>query len=250
MDEGIRKAQLKVLEIFAQKASTGAAASAGAGVDFALSGGTALERYYLKHRFSKDLDFFSPKYDLTEIRTLVDAFSKGIGADIRMENEFTQDNRAKVRFYTAKIRNSQYPLKIDFIEDVHFENPNIEKFDGVRVYNAHDIYFQKINAITGTRLRQNGVGREVITGRGEIRDVVDVYYLSKKTQALHLFLKSLSREYQRGMIQWYRSFSRGEFKFGFLDLDVYDKELSGPDVIRHLEGEIETFMEGELSDEY
>ncbi len=30
----------------------------GAGVEFYLTGGTALSRYYLNHRYSDDLDFF------------------------------------------------------------------------------------------------------------------------------------------------------------------------------------------------
>ena len=33
------------------------------GFGFALAGGTALERYYLHHRFSRDLDFFSTAFD-------------------------------------------------------------------------------------------------------------------------------------------------------------------------------------------
>lgn len=47
MDRAIRKAQKDVLKVFAGKAK-----------DFALAGGTALELYYLHHRFSADLDFF------------------------------------------------------------------------------------------------------------------------------------------------------------------------------------------------
>ena len=47
MNELIRQKQLEILKIF-HKASK----------NFVLAGGTALELYYLQHRFSKDLDFF------------------------------------------------------------------------------------------------------------------------------------------------------------------------------------------------
>lgn len=47
MDLKIRKAQKKILGIFAKRTRS-----------FALAGGTALELYYLYHRFSFDLDFF------------------------------------------------------------------------------------------------------------------------------------------------------------------------------------------------
>jgi len=47
MDEIVRRIQLKVLQEFSKLSKT-----------FALSGGTALELFYLGHRFSKDLDFF------------------------------------------------------------------------------------------------------------------------------------------------------------------------------------------------
>jgi predicted nucleotidyltransferase component of viral defense system len=49
MDKIIRQAQLEALRAFARTTKS-----------FALSGGTALELFYLKHRFSRDLDFFSP----------------------------------------------------------------------------------------------------------------------------------------------------------------------------------------------
>ena len=47
MDKALRKVQLKILKVFSQFGET-----------FALSDGSALELFYLKHRFSKDLDFF------------------------------------------------------------------------------------------------------------------------------------------------------------------------------------------------
>ncbi len=231
MDVKIREAQLKILKIFSHLSKS-----------FALSGGSALELYYLKHRFSRDLDFFSPRYDLEEIKNLISAFSKGIGKSIELENEFIANNRARVQFYVAPIKGSRFPLKIDFIEDVFFTKPTIRKFKSIPVYDVKHIYFQKIVTITGTQLIKDSTGREVTTGRREVRDMVDIYYLSQKVKPLHRFLRTLSKEQQRGMVQWYRSFSRQEFKLGFLDLDIYDKKLDASKAIIYLEDEIKKFV--------
>jgi len=231
MDSKIREAQEKILKIFSKKAK-----------DFALAGGTALELYYLGHRFSADLDFFSPKYDLKEIEGLVSGFRKFSTGKIKLESEFiASGNRAKVRFYTVPIKGSRRPLKIDFVEDVFFSKPLIKKFEGVRVYSVKNIYIQKIVAIAGTSPETDDIGRQITQGRREARDAFDVYMLSKKIQPLHLFLKELSSQLQRGMVHWYQTFSRLELKLALLDLDIYDKQFDSKEMIIYLENEIKQF---------
>jgi predicted nucleotidyltransferase component of viral defense system len=231
MDTKIRQHQLKILDRFCRVSKK-----------FAFSGGTALELFYLNHRFSRDLDFFSPEYDLKEIENLVSKFSEAISKSIKLENEFFTSNRARVRFYTVAIKGADAPLKIDFIEDVLFDKPDIRKINNVPVYDVENIYFQKIVAITGTRLRDDSTGRQEITGRREARDVVDVYFLSKKIKPLHLFLKGLPKVQQRGMVRWYRTFSRQEFKLEFLNMDIYGRNLTAPQIIIYLEDEIKRFI--------
>lgn len=231
MDRIIRDNQLKLLGTFA-----------GATKTFALSGGTALELFYLKHRFSRDLDFFSPKYDLKEIDGLVLKFGEAIKGSIEFENEFVTPDHAKVRFYAAKIKGTDSSLKIDFIEDVFFAKPSIKKFNNIPVYDIKNIYFQKIMTLTGTHLMKDETGREITTGRRAVRDIIDVYYLSRKIEALHEFIKKLDRQYQRGIVQWHRSYSRHEVKLGALDLEIYDKNFDVSEMIRYLEGEMKKFM--------
>src|SRR3989338_3976413 len=211
MEKLIRDAQLKLLGAFA-----------GAGGSFALAGGTALELYYLQHRFSRDLHFFSPEYKNEEIKAIVKLFSAVLGSPVKLESELNASNKASVRFYTVKIRGAPAPLKIDFIEDVFFKRPTITKFGGVPVYSAKNIYFQKIMTLIGSFLITDAIGREIPAGRKEVRDIVDIYYLSKKIEPLHKFLKTLGRQYQRGVIQWYRGYSRQDVKLGMLDLNLYD----------------------------
>lgn len=232
MDEKIRKVQKAVLGAFADESK-----------NFALSGGSALELYYLKHRFSVDLDFFSPKYDIKEIENLVSAFGRISNRKIKLESEFVAGDRARVRFYTIPLKGSLRPLKIDFVEDVLFESPKIKRFDGVPVYDVGNIYFQKLAAIGGTRQREDIIGRPVIEGnRQEARDAFDIYMLSRKVRPLGAFIKTVPRQMQRGVVQWYQTFSRRELKLGLLDLDIYDNKFDAKEMILYLESEVKKFI--------
>ncbi len=232
MNENIRAAQKKVLKVFSRNAER-----------FALSGGTALELYYLHHRFSVDLDFFSTVYDVREIDHLVEEFGKVLEADAVLENELRAGNKAKVRFYTIPLDVSGRFLKIDFIEDITSEEPKIENFSGVRVYGAESIYLQKIAAVTGTRSNIDHTVREIMQGRVEARDAFDIYMLSKKIKPLHVFLKDSPKYMQRGIVQWYRRFSRTDLKLSLLDLDIYSKVFDAKEMITYLEKEVEKFIQ-------
>ncbi len=238
MDKLLRKIQLKALSIFSEKAKK-----------FALAGGTALELYYLKHRFSADLDFFSAQYDVKEIDILTGAFKEGLKSKIKFEAEFTTTNHAKVKFYTITAKGQKRPLKIDFVEDVIFDNPEIIRFDRVPVYSAKNIYLQKVFAVTGSQAVPDDTGRNIMEGRKESRDVFDIYMLSKKIQPLHIFLSKISKQLQMSMIHWYRTFSRQDLKLSLLDLDIYDKNFNSRDMIEYIEREIKKFMEAVI-DEY
>ena len=234
MDIKIRKAQKEILDVFSEKAK-----------DFALAGGTALELYYLHHRFSADLDFFSPTYDLSEIESLVSAFGRYFGKSVKLEAEFLVTGKAKVRFYTVSVKGSDRPLKIDFVEDVFFSKPAIKKFKGVRVYSVDNIYMQKIATVSGIPSGVDEVGRELRIGRREeARDTFDIYMLSKKIEPLHIFLKNSPQYLQRGIVHWYRTFSRQDLKLALLDLDIYDKQFDSREMIVYLEDEIKKFAKG------
>lgn len=231
MDVKIRQAQKKILKIFAQGTQ-----------GFALAGGTALELYYLHHRFSVDLDFFSPKYKLNEIADLVAEFKKTAKTRIKLQSEFIASGRAKVRFYTLPVEGSARPLKIDFVEDVLFTKPVIKRFAGVPVYSAENIYIQKLVAVAGTQPEIDEIGRQWTQGRREARDIFDLYMLSMKIKPLHIFLKNASNVIQKGIIHWYQTFSRQELKLALLDLDIYDKKFDAKEMIIYLENEIKQFI--------
>ena len=231
MDTKIRDAQKYILDVFSGEAR-----------HFALAGGTALELYYLHHRFSADLDFFSPKYDVREVQNLIYAFEKQVNKKIHLESELTAGGKARVRFYTLPVTGLSRPLKIDFVEDVLFVRPVIQKIEGVRVYSVENVYFQKIAAISGTQPEIDEVGRQIMEGRRETRNVFDVYMLSKRIQPLHIFLKNVPAQLQKGMVHWYRTFSRQELKLALIDLDIYEPDFNSGEMIVYLENEIKQFV--------
>lgn len=231
MNTPLRQAQLKALAVFAKKPG-----------HFALAGGTALELYYLKHRFSADLDFFSPVFRRAEINSILAELKAAFGKKPTLENEFSAPDRAKVIFYTIPVKGSRRPLKLDFVEEVLSLRPEIKRFNGIPVYAPKAIYFHKISALTGTMPYLDDTGSEVSEGRMAARDVFDVYMLSRKIMPLHIFLKPLSSQWQRGIIHWYRSFSRHELKIALLDLDIYDKKFNATQMILYLEDEIKKFI--------
>jgi predicted nucleotidyltransferase component of viral defense system len=236
MDKKIRNMQLKVLDSF--KKCSG---------KFSLAGGTALELFYLNHRFSKDLDFFSTQYEKKEIRTIVSALADNMKINIKIKDEFSAGNMASVSFYEIPIKGASAPLKLDFVEDVIIKKPDIRKFKGVPVYAAENIYHQKICAIAGTNLQTDAAGMEMTSGRNAARDIIDLFYLSKRIAPLSVFLRKMHPSQQRGMVKWYRSFSRHDFKIDFLDFELYDSKLDAASIIRHLEEEINIFMEELIS---
>ncbi len=232
MNKQIRNLQMKVLDVFSSIAG-----------GFALAGGTALEMFYFNHRFSKDLDFFARDYDVKEIDAVAKAIEKNIsGVKIKPESEFRASTTARVRFYTLSAKKSALPLKIDFVEDVIVNEPEIKKFKGIPVYSINDIYLHKIAAVAGTRTAKDVAGRQIMAGRNEARDYIDLYYLSKKATRLSKFLEKLPAVYQTGMAHWYRTYSRHDFGIAFLDEDVYDKKLNAREIIKHLDDEIKAFI--------
>ena len=233
MDKILRDTQLKLLDVFSKRKTS-----------FALAGGTALELCYLKHRFSRDLDFFSKKYNAAEINGIVNAFNKHLPQALRLIDTFEILGNARVRLYSTKLHNKT-PLKIDFVEDVINENPKIKKISGIQVYDIRDIYLQKISAVIGTVSNIDETGKETHSGRNEPRDIFDIYCISKNILPLHEFIAELSKSRKRRIIQWYRSYSRQEVKLGLIDLEIYNKKFDSNKMILHIDKEIKIFFKEE-----
>lgn len=127
---------------------------------FYLSGGTALAEFYLKHRLSEDLDFFSEReFDAQAINVFFKKNKEILGIKkIDYEQSF---NRNLFFLY----------LKNDIIktEFTYYPFPRIEKplkKDGLEIDSLLDIAVNKIFTIYQ---------------KPRARDFIDLYFINKKT---------------------------------------------------------------------
>lgn len=125
-------------------------------VDFYLTGGTALSRAYLHHRYSDDLDFFVN--DADDFKKQVNTIFKAlIESGLQYDAPVADDGYARIFVFDEK-----NALKLDFVNDVPYRcgapavTTLFEKTD-----NLHNILANKLTAL----------------GRYSPKDVVDIVYI-------------------------------------------------------------------------
>lgn len=125
---------------------------------FYLTGGTALSRFYLNHRYSDDLDFFVNSdagfkdMNSVMIRNISHTFN------VNISNALITDDFCRL-FVTDKNIN----LKIDFVNDVNFRAGEAYETEYGLIDNPVNILANKISAILG---------------RDEPKDVFDIIYIA------------------------------------------------------------------------
>lgn len=129
---------------------------------FYLTGGTALAYFYLKHRQSNDLDFF------TSVPELVVPFSyhlEGVLKDKGMALERRRATHSFVEFFVqSEIGNTVIQLAQD--SPFRFESPTeFSEFPGLKVDDLRDIASNKFLALFG---------------RATLRDFIDIYVLAER----------------------------------------------------------------------
>ena len=123
---------------------------------FYLTGGTALSRCYLNHRYSDDLDFFVN--DKPNFLIIVDSIL------INLNKEFKVKVIIRSKSYISLMINGI--LKVDFVNDVSFRYGKLEKkVIYSKVDNLENILSNKLSALIS---------------RDEAKDVVDILMISKK----------------------------------------------------------------------
>ena len=128
-------------------------------VDFYLTGGTALSRCYLKHRYSDDLDFFVNDHnDFKNQCNWVITFLK----KSNWECDVTSTSDSFVRVF---LEDGPLSMKIDFVNDVPFHYGKLEDFSIYsKIDNWRNILSNKISAL----------------GRMEAKDIADVLFIALK----------------------------------------------------------------------
>lgn len=125
-------------------------------VEFYLTGGTALSRVYLNHRYSDDLDFFvNNRFDFkSQVNTVIKALTEsGLSFDTTIADE---------GFARVFVIDGEHTLKLDFVNDVSFRSgtPGVTELFK-RTDNLCNILSNKITAL----------------GRYSPKDVVDIVYI-------------------------------------------------------------------------
>ena len=127
---------------------------------FYLSGGTALAEFYLHHRLSEDLDFFTQEeLDLDELKKLINAVCKKIPVK---KVEF-QHGYGLYTFFITSEKNEKH--KIDFGQYPFSPIEQLKDFDGIFVESLFDIAVNKTHTIAF---------------RPRLRDFIDLYCIIKQ----------------------------------------------------------------------
>jgi len=125
---------------------------------FYLTGGTALGRFYLNHRYSDDIDLFvnadsSFNASATAIRNVIDKqFTMGHGNPVLYAD-----------FIRIWIKEDNHELKIELVNDVASHWGDIHHVNNIPVDNPGNILANKLTAIVG---------------RDEPKDIFDIIHLS------------------------------------------------------------------------
>ena len=195
-----------------------------------LTGGTALS-FYFNHRASLDLDFFSQRYKKEEPEQIMNFVSKKTGFNFKLETEQNKPGLIPMKVYFLELKRSCV-LKIDFVQD--FEK-NIKRVKQ-GLHSIEDIYYRKLAAAMGVVKKEDSTGRIIHAGRQSVKDLFDLYYLSRHFQPLsEFFFEYFSYDKAESLIAWYRGFNRMDLKVGLLDLVA---KVDTAKVMKHLDDEI------------
>ena len=124
---------------------------------FYLTGGTALSRYYLKHRYSDDLDFFfnQTKNFKSETESVIKELKKSFEVDVRVAGE---------SYVQLNVGLNQATLKVEFVNDVGYRyGEPIPTYLFLRTDHWRNILSNKITALA----------------REAPKDVADIIFLSR-----------------------------------------------------------------------
>jgi len=127
-------------------------------VDFYLTGGTALSRCYLNHRYSDDLDFFinqAPDFKKQAQRVVT---------AIRHDKIKIEIGTASESFFRITVLKDQMHLIMDFVNDVEFHYGGFEAADFFpKIDSWRNILSNKLSAVS----------------RLEPKDVADTLFIAK-----------------------------------------------------------------------
>jgi predicted nucleotidyltransferase component of viral defense system len=133
--------------------------------NFYLTGGTALSAFYLYHRKSHDLDFFTSEEEL------IPSFSRKISEHLRKTGYEVEITRGFRSFTELTVSSPDDSTIIHTALDSPYRLEDLQQskdYEGLRIDSLRDIAANKLLTIFG---------------RASLRDFVDVYFLLKELLA-------------------------------------------------------------------
>jgi len=125
---------------------------------FYFTGGTALSAFYLHHRESEDLDFFSESdFEDTKIEELI----KNLSISFKTPYRFTK--KGEVRIFEF-VKNDKLLIKIDFNYYPYKRVEKGKKHQEIEIDSLRDIAINKLLTVNQ---------------REDVKDFVDLYFLLK-----------------------------------------------------------------------
>lgn len=174
---------------------------------FYLSGGTALSAFYLRHRLSEDLDFFTNEEELVGIM--------GDRLKLNLEGkQFAIETKRKFKsFYEMVVTREFEGVKIHLGHEspFRFETPQRKEY-GVKIDTLIDIATNKLLTLWG---------------RFEPRDFVDIYFLVKEKYSLEELIKK-AKEKDRGLEEYFLALSFHKAKELPEDLSAFPVSMIKP----------------------
>lgn len=147
---------------------------------FYLTGGTALSAFYLHHRYSEDLDFFTP--DPAAV-TQVPPVLTEIAQTNNWEVAFTRTLGTFLECFVTGPENER--VKLDFAQDSPY------RLEATRYDPEYNIYLDEVVDIASNKL-------SALFDRAEPKDFVDVYFLCQELMPFSR-LEELTRQKHVGI---------------------------------------------------
>lgn len=186
----LTRTQLRFLQAFFQEQNSEE--------PFYLSGGTALAAYYLEHRYSDDLDFFTrdrKNLELTSHRERVEHAISAAGLAV----QGPERRGDHVRYIISGDTDLEHPLvKVELILDTPRYFGRARNFDGVFVDDLLAIAVNKVTALSRIEPKDYVDLYEIVrSGRYRLEEIIPL--VGEKDPGLHVLTLAADFKRARGL---------------------------------------------------
>ena len=129
-----------------------------------MSGGTALSAFYLYHRLSEDLDFFTIDQNVSFDSVNAEMIKLFHSLKMKIDHQVSSST-----FLQYILKNKKQTLKVDLVKDVPLHFGKLKITDNIRIDSLENISVGKLLALFG---------------RADAKDFIDLYFLLEKEKMI------------------------------------------------------------------